>query len=108
VLVYALVSLDSVDGSYVCTGVDPSGIGFDWSRLMTGLVHVSHEDARFVHLYHSNSAIFGTTLRLGMADYMFNNGESQPGCNSFGEEIPSLSLSLTAIIKPNQENIKGD
>ncbi|XP_054290018.1 mucin-4-like [Macrosteles quadrilineatus] len=66
----------------VSTGVDPSGIGFDWSSPVTGLAHVSSEDAQFVHLYHSNSAVFGTQKRLGTADYMFNTGETQPGCNS--------------------------
>ncbi|XP_054278767.1 phospholipase A1-like [Macrosteles quadrilineatus] len=58
------------------TALDPFSLG------LSGFFNkpISKDDAQLVHIYHTNSMAFGTFHRRGTADFIFNNGWTQPGC----------------------------
>lgn len=63
------------------TGLDPAGPLNYISNTFIGASHLSHKDAAFVDVIHTDAYVYGTALRSGKADFYPNGGiRVQPGC----------------------------
>lgn len=89
------------------TGLDPAGLAFGGKSPE---VRLDPTDAKFVDVIHTDGQPiltlgFGTSTRMGHADYFPNGGKNQPGCKSAEKHIFKL---ITGKFKKFKKGIGCD
>lgn len=64
------------------TGLDPAGPGYDDTLEPDLAKMLDIEDAEFVQIIHTNTALLGYEYAMGDADFFPNGGKKQNGCGS--------------------------
>lgn len=76
--------------------LSPVGAGFltDVLSVLGGEGKLTYQHADFVDAIHTSCDSFGTTLRVGHADFYPNGGVTQPGCGGVRKKITMFSFKI--------------